>query len=41
MPDTPLRNRLSALLAQRPPRHTLPQAFYTDPEIFDLDMRTI
>ncbi|MBS3023757.1 MULTISPECIES: aromatic ring-hydroxylating oxygenase subunit alpha [Acidiphilium] len=41
MPDTPLRNRLSALLAQRPPRHTLPQAFYTDPEIFEFDLREI
>ena len=29
------------LLGTRKPDHALPRAFYTDPEIFDLDMRTI
>ena len=29
------------LLETRKPDHALPRAFYTDPEIFDLDMRAI
>jgi glycine betaine catabolism A len=35
------RKRLGALLDQRRPGHTLPQPFYTDPDIFDFDLDAI
>ena len=34
-------SRIRALLEQRRPGHSLPQAFYTDPEILDFDMQAI
>lgn len=34
-------NRISALLAERKPGHSLPQAFYNDPALYDFDMTAI
>ena len=35
------RNRIAALLDERRPGHSLPQAFYTDPDIFAFDLEAI
>ncbi len=34
-------SKVATLLAKRRPGHNLPQAFYTDPDIFDFDLRQI
>ncbi|HEX7389774.1 MAG TPA: aromatic ring-hydroxylating dioxygenase subunit alpha [Acidiphilium sp.] len=42
MPDQSLTHEnIARLLANRPPGHNLPQAFYTDRDIFDFDLREI
>lgn len=42
MPDSnAFRSSLAALIASRRPGHSLPQAFYADPEIFEFDLREI
>jgi Rieske 2Fe-2S family protein len=34
-------HRLDRLLHQRRPHHSLPQAFYVDPEIYEFDLQAV